>query len=275
MHAIERLRYVARSGESDAGELAAEAAFALAGLSEEPRALVPACRRLLEFHPLCAPLWWVTAHLLVADDVRAAAQRAISELEEDPTADELAAACRSGAEVLASASRTVVRGLCQRPDLSVLLVGRPAVLRTSLRYFPDAPRLPVGVAPSEVETILDATMTVVVEALAAGPTGFLVEPEAAGLCAAADRVGAPLTVVCGVGRILPDELFSALSSRLDGGADGEGPESWAEAPPVHFPPGAATTVVTARGPRTATVAFGRSRCPVPVELTAVAASRPR
>ena len=66
MHPIERLRHVARAGDMDASLLAEEAAIALGGLAFEPRALVPATRRLLEFHPSCAPLWWVCAELLAA-----------------------------------------------------------------------------------------------------------------------------------------------------------------------------------------------------------------
>ena len=49
--------------------LAAEAAWTLAELAEaEPAALLTACRRLLERHPDCGPLWWTAARLVSADD---------------------------------------------------------------------------------------------------------------------------------------------------------------------------------------------------------------
>ena len=58
VHPIEMLRAVARSRRGPPGELAAEAAWGLAALAEEePAAVLPACRRLLERQPgLRAPL---------------------------------------------------------------------------------------------------------------------------------------------------------------------------------------------------------------------------
>src|SRR5665213_698258 len=101
MHPIERLRYVARAGDADPSLLAEEAALALGALASEPRALVPAARRLLEFHPSCAPLWWVCAELLSADRPEARAEELADALSDDPTADELAAAL-PGAATLAT-----------------------------------------------------------------------------------------------------------------------------------------------------------------------------
>lgn len=86
MHPIERLRYVARSGWGGSADLGAEAAYALAELAEqEPAALLPACRRLLERNPTCGPLWWVAARLLCAGDAWAEAVRCARLLEDDPT----------------------------------------------------------------------------------------------------------------------------------------------------------------------------------------------
>lgn len=86
MHPIERLRFVARSGGAGCAELGAEAAYALAELAEqEPAALLPACRRLLERNPTCGPLWWVAARLLCAGDSWAEAARCAQLLEDDPT----------------------------------------------------------------------------------------------------------------------------------------------------------------------------------------------
>ncbi|MGH9295606.1 MAG: hypothetical protein ACRD0B_09770, partial [Acidimicrobiales bacterium] len=69
MHPIERLRYIARVQGESGPTIAIEAAWTLAELATiEPSALVTACRRLIEHHPECGPLWWVSAHLVVADD---------------------------------------------------------------------------------------------------------------------------------------------------------------------------------------------------------------
>ena len=91
MHPIERLRYVARAGWGPPAVLAAEAAWALGDLAlHEEAAVLPACRRLLDRHPGCGPLWWVAARMLTAGDAVEEAERCADALESDPTADLLA-----------------------------------------------------------------------------------------------------------------------------------------------------------------------------------------
>src|SRR5665213_1159866 len=121
MHAIERLRYVARSGDIDATELACEAAYALGGLAQDRRALVLACRRLLEFHPRCGPLWWVSAHALESVDLRSCIATMIDQLEADESVDELFALPSSHDVVTAQVTRPIIRSLSGRPDLAVRL----------------------------------------------------------------------------------------------------------------------------------------------------------
>jgi hypothetical protein len=88
VHPIERLRHVARAGWAPADVLASEAAWALADLvHHEPPALVPACRRLLQRHPGCGPMWWVAARVLSAGDPVAEAERCALEIDTDPTAE--------------------------------------------------------------------------------------------------------------------------------------------------------------------------------------------
>jgi hypothetical protein len=66
--------------------LAAEAAWALGDLAQhEAWAVLPACRRLLDRHPGCGPLWWVTARMLTAGDPVEEAERCVDLLESDPT----------------------------------------------------------------------------------------------------------------------------------------------------------------------------------------------
>ena len=96
MHAIERLRYVARAGGGDDTDLACEAAAALAGLSADRRALVLSCQRLVEHHPTCGPLWWVCAHALAAVDLRAEMASCIRALEADAALEELFALPATG-----------------------------------------------------------------------------------------------------------------------------------------------------------------------------------
>jgi hypothetical protein len=90
MHPIERLRYVARAGGVDQGELVREAAAALSGLGDDPGGLIMSCRRLLVRHPTAGALWFLCARLLTAGDVRAEAWAATEELEHDGTPGHLA-----------------------------------------------------------------------------------------------------------------------------------------------------------------------------------------
>ncbi len=88
VHPIERLRAVARAGWAGPSDLGAEAAWALADLAEhEPSALLPACRRLLDFHPDCGPLWWVAARVLTAGDQMAEGGWCGDALMSDPTTE--------------------------------------------------------------------------------------------------------------------------------------------------------------------------------------------
>jgi hypothetical protein len=90
------LRAVARSRHAPPGELAAEAAWGLAALaSEEPAAVLPACRRLLERQPGCGPLWWLSARILTAGDPAGEADRCASLLMEDGTPRRLRAALKA------------------------------------------------------------------------------------------------------------------------------------------------------------------------------------
>jgi hypothetical protein len=90
VHPIERLRHVARGGWGDPALLAAEAAWALSELLlDDPRAAVPASRRLLERHPASGPMWWVLARVLSARDPATEADACGYELHDDPTAEVL------------------------------------------------------------------------------------------------------------------------------------------------------------------------------------------
>lgn len=101
VHPIERLRYVSRSGWAGPTALGAEAAYALADLSDhEPAAVLPACRRLLERNPSCGALWWVAARILSGGDPFEEAERCVQILEDDPTEELLDAALATGARVV-------------------------------------------------------------------------------------------------------------------------------------------------------------------------------
>jgi hypothetical protein len=101
VHPIERLRYVARAGWGAPDVLAAEAAWALADLADrEAPAVLPACRRLLDQHPGCGPMWWVAARIVTAGDPVAEGERCADALECDRTDELLDEALPTGARVV-------------------------------------------------------------------------------------------------------------------------------------------------------------------------------
>jgi hypothetical protein len=169
------LRSVARSRGGDPTEVGAEAAWCLAALAaEEPAAVLPACRRLLERHPSCGPLWWVSARMLVAGDPVAEAERCAGMLMEDPT---------------------------------------PDILRSALRRQDDqfgARRIVRSGGVGEVA----AAEAVLVEADAIGPDSMVVSSSSKALVQAAEAAGTALWVESGVGRVLPGKLWAALEGRL-------------------------------------------------------------
>lgn len=86
MHPIERLRYLARVDPSHVELIAREAAETLLACGGSAE-LVVACRRLLERHPACGPLWWVTATALTSADPAVGLLHTLGALDDDPTAD--------------------------------------------------------------------------------------------------------------------------------------------------------------------------------------------
>ncbi|MCU1492340.1 MAG: hypothetical protein JWO62_104 [Acidimicrobiaceae bacterium] len=252
MHPIERLRYVARAGDVDPGLLAEEAALALAGLASEPRALVVAARRLIEFHPRCGPLWWVAARLLAANDLVSAAALAVAELEQDGSVEELAASFPGSAVVVSSPAPSILEAFGLRPDLDVRLVGEGRSLRSALRLLAsDGERS--GWLVEEAAEALEGAHLAVIEVSAAGPEGCVVDRGARTLAHEAARAGVPLWAVAGVGRILPSPLFAALAGRA-------GPDEVVAADEL-------AGVVGPNGLMQPAEALGRSDCPVVLELT--------
>jgi len=302
MHAIERLRSIARAGEIESTELACEAAYALAGLSDDRRALVASCRRLLEFHPHVGALWWTCAQLIDSNDLRHCAVTLVDQLEQDASIDELFSLPSAQDRVVAESSRQIVRALHDRVDLPVRLVGDGRSLRLGMRFFTDsvAPVEAYQVTESEL-AFRDATL-VVIEALAASRDGLLVSKAASRLVVQAREQELPVVVLAGVGRVLPDALFGAMQDlgRLLKAKDqdrewergqsvaGELLDRYVDEKPsmdVHehsmeqifhdryvIGPDLADRYVTARGVQMPAVVFHSSpsvshlRCPVPEEL---------
>jgi hypothetical protein len=217
VHPIERLRYVARAHGADAESLVRETAGALRGLGIDPSGLVVACRRIVERHPTCGPLWWLCARLLTSADPMAAARAAVAEIEADGTADVLAGELRDGATV-ATVGWPAIAGqaLARRGDLRVLAVdaGHQA---TSFVQRLERSDVECELVPPEAAAVAVADADVVlVEADALAPARVVVPVGSAVLAAVACLPGTPVWVVAGCGRRLPSPMVDSIVARLDG-----------------------------------------------------------
>src|SRR6266480_1604896 len=134
MHPIERLRMVARAAGEGPALLAQEAAGALAAFAGDPAGLVTACRRLVDRQPTSGPIWWLAARVLCASEPAEEAWRAVDRLDNDPTAEEVAAAIPDGAVVTAvGLGEHLGDGLARRGDVVVFLVETDVADRGWLR----------------------------------------------------------------------------------------------------------------------------------------------
>jgi hypothetical protein len=213
---FERLRYIARWSDDDDGALVSEAADCLAGFANDPAGLVVACRRLLSHHPALGALWWLCARVLTASEPADAAWEAWRLVNEDGTADRL-----SGLLPFPHDEPIAVLGwpdlagaaLAERPDLDVI-----AVRRRSGRDHRRA-RLARRNAPVRIVNEVDAAALepshLLVEALAASPTCAVVPDGASDLLDSLAATGTVAWLVAGVGRVLPERLFTALRAELE------------------------------------------------------------
>jgi hypothetical protein len=226
MHPIERLRWIARAEDEPAASLASEAAWTLGELTEhEPTALLTACRRLLDRHPACGPLWWVSAQLAAAGDPLEAGRRAAAELCSDPTVNRIGQALRSSYTatdvlVLTAPVDLVLPALESSKPYPLRVISTPWSLRRSMRALSAVVSSDVtGWSVGEEHEAVDGASVLLVEVLAAGGAEALASPGTAGVVRAANDLAVPVWAVIGVGRAIPDRLFEAAAERAGEDAD--------------------------------------------------------
>ena len=191
---------------------------ALSGLGQDSGALVLSGRRLLQHHPASGPLTWLCARVLCADDARAEAWRCAREICGDTTAEYLAGELPGAATVAVLGwPEVTATALARRGDVAPLVVdagaeGEGFNLARRLRAIDiDASEVaPVGVAAA-----VKAADLVLLEAAAMGPEEFLAVSGSYAAAAVARLVGVPVWLVAGVGRVLPDGLWTAMTRRLE------------------------------------------------------------
>lgn len=207
---------MARSAGAAPDELVRETAGALAALGFDPPGLVTACRRILDRHPVSAPLWWLSARVLTSNDPMCEAWLAADEITADRTGEALAWELPEDATVTVLGwPQLTTEALVRRGDLQVLVVdalgeGSGLVRRLS-RSDLDVADVPV----SGLGAAVAASDVVLLEASAIGPDGFIGISGSRAAAAVGRTAGAAVWVVGGVGRMLPGRMWKALESRLD------------------------------------------------------------
>lgn len=216
MHPIERLRHVARADGAPVDDVVRSAAASLAGFSDDPVALVTACRRLIERHPDNGPIWWLCARVLAAPDAGDEAWRCLDAWVADRTPAELGHALPEGGVVAVVGSpERFLPALATRGDLTVVVLdvegdGYGFVRRLDAvdvrADTVDVSRLGPAVAASDV---------VLVDARAVSATGVVATPGSWPAAAVAHTSGVPVWAVGGVGRVIAPSTWEAMALRLD------------------------------------------------------------
>lgn len=260
MHPIERLRYVARASGADQGPLVREAAGALAHFRDDPQGLVTASRRVLGRQPTSGALWWLCARALCADDPMREAWAVAEEIDDDPTARELAHALPDDSTVCVLGWPELVgSALVRRGDVEALVVDTlsegSGLVRRLLHADSDAVDVPLaglGAAAADADLVL-------LEASAVGPDAFVGVAGSRAAAAVARTADVPVWMVTGVGRLLPSRMWEALVRLIDRD------EPW-ERDDELVPLSLVDRVVGPSGPEPVADALRRIDCPVVPEL---------
>jgi hypothetical protein len=261
VHPIERLRYVARTNGVSANLAVRESASAMRSFAHDPQALVTACRRMIDRQSAVAPLWWLGSRLLTAPDPGAEIQRVLHDLAHDTTVREIEFALPSDAVVCVLGWPDLVgEALLRRGDVHVFVVdahreggGFAARLVQADVECDDVPLegLAQAVAASDL-VLLEASAATTGETLAM--TGSFAA------AASARRLGVPVWMAMGIGRLLPRDLYWALLGRCE--AD---QEPWYR-DDERVPADLLDLVIDARGAHEAHDALAQPVCAVAHEL---------
>src|SRR5438874_13396959 len=261
MHPIERLRMVARAAGEGPALVAQEAAGALVAFGDDPAGLVTACRRLVDRQPTSGPIWWLAARVLCSTDPGTEAWRAVEQLQDDPTSEQLAAALPDGAVVtIVGLGDQTADALVRRGDIEVLLVDNDTVEPFLIRRLQRTDTMLDAVPASGVGAAVAASDVVVFEASAMGPSGLVAPAGARAAAAVARHAELPVWAVAGVGRTPPGPLWDALAARLDDDAEPR------LAPEEVVPVSLVDAVIGTEGMRPTADAVRRPDCPVAPEL---------
>ena len=215
MHPIEHLRYIARARGADPRDLVRETAYALEALNCGPGEMLVACKRILERHADCAPLWWLCSHLLCGHE------NAADLIEADTTDRLVADALASEARVLTLAGGpTVAAGLGRRGDLTVLVTDSRHYGSATIQYLERRDVACEAVQPEAIAAAMSEVDLVVIEADAVSDARAITRIGGRALAIVAQACGVPVWLVAPTGTGLADQVVSAIDSHLrtEGGA---------------------------------------------------------
>lgn len=261
MHPIERLRYVARAGGSDPAALAEEAARALAGFVDDPSGLVTACRRIIDRHPTCGPMWWLASRVLATNDPRAEAFACVSLLQDDKTTAALAYELPDDVTVTVIGWPELVgAALVRRGDIRSLVVDVLGEGTGLVRRLEQGDSRTDEVPPANLSGAVRWSNLVLLEASAVGPDAFVAVAGSMAAAAVAAHTDAQVWLVVGEGRLLPERLWQSVVDRMD-----QAGEPW-EADEELVPLALVDRVVGPRGLESVEALLRRTDTPVVPEL---------
>jgi len=261
VHPIERLRYVARAGQGDPRMMVHETASALRGLRLDPAGVVLACRRIIERHPTCGPLWWLSAQRMVAPEPFDASRHLAEHIVEDPTADRVVELIPPDATVcVVGWPDLTAEALARRGDVRSLVVDAGGEGADLVRRLHRADLEAETMTGEAVAAAVAAADVVLVEPLAVGTDMALARTGSHAAAAVAHAMGRPVWMVLPRGRCLPPMLWAGMLARWEA----EGP-AW-ERPMETLPCRLVSRVVTSAGGAPATAASWRAECPDTPEL---------
>lgn len=252
---------VARSQSAPAEVLVEESASALSAFREDPAGMVSACRRIVDRHPTCGPLWWLAARILTAPDPMAEAYSAAEQMGDDSTPSQLAASIPDSASIaVVGWPEQTVGAFRRRGDLAVTVIDSDGeaddAVRQLLRFDIDA----TAAEPRNTSVVIDGSDLLLVETFAVGSVQALVPAGSRAAALVARDVGIPVWLVAGVGRLMPDRMFEALASRWELRSE---PIS---APEELFPIGLAERIAVESGVVEVDEALRTADCPIAPEL---------
>lgn len=261
MHPIERLRFVARSQGAPADLLVEESAVALGAFSDDPAGMVAACRRIVDRQLTCAPLWWLCARMLCAEDPMVEAREAVHAIGSDPTAGHLAAALPGdGCAVVVGEPDLVAAAVARRGDVRVVVVGLDGQAADCASRLGALDVDAYAVASRSVAAAVDCADLVLIEALAVGPHSALVPAGSRAAAALARHGDVPVWLAAGVGRLMPERMWGALVGRWSASVDPF------DADDEELPLDLVDLIAGPAGPEEVADALRRTDCPVAPEL---------